>query len=191
MAYRKIAMDKKAEAVKRVFRGEMVTAVAEDMGIDRNSLSSWVRRALNAIHSNLERKKREKKPGRERTRSGSVAQLTKLKEKIARQEKKIAEMRDSLRSSVEAPVPERCRACGCMRFYKGGIGRMHLERLLGKKISGANQIIPVQKFTCANCGSSTHLDGPPALFHWVTESYRGVERGRICAGRKQGRRARD
>ena len=64
MSYRKIAVDKKAEAVKRVLRGEMATAVAADLGIDRNSLALWGRRALEAVRSNLERKRREKKPAR-------------------------------------------------------------------------------------------------------------------------------
>jgi hypothetical protein len=177
MSYRKIAVDKKAEAVKRVLRGEMATAVAADLGIDRNSLAIWVRRATEAISLNLGRKKRERKPAREGTKSCSAAQLARLKEKIARQEKKIAEMRDSLRSSVEAPMPERCPACGCLRFYRNGIGKVYMERLLGKKSSGANQAIPVQKFICVNCGGSTHLEGPPALFHWVTESYRKGETG--------------
>ena len=181
MSYRKIAVDKKAEAVKRVLRGEMTTAVAADLGIDRNSLSLWVRRALDALRSNLERKKREKKHAREWSTSNNVALVSRLREKITRQERAIAEMHDSLRLSVEAPVPERCPACGCVRFYKNGMGKVYLERLLGKRLNGANQIIPVQKFVCVNCGGSTHLDGPPALFHWVTESYKQVEGGKICA----------
>ncbi|MEJ2746277.1 MAG: hypothetical protein P8123_11440, partial [bacterium] len=103
-----------------------------------------------------------------------------------RQEKTIAEMRNSLKASVEAPVPEQCPACGCIRFYKNGMGKASLERLLKTQPNAGNQIVPVQKFICVNCGCSTHLEGPPALFHWVAESYRYIDGGEICAHGKHG-----
>lgn len=172
MSYREIALDKKAKAVKRVLRGEMATAVAADLGIDRNSLALWVRRVFDAISSNLGRRKRKKKRMRDKTKLRNVAQLNRLRRKIAKQEKTIAELRDSLKSSVKAPVPKRCPACGRKKFHKYGMLKISLARLFGKKLGDAKLVAQVQKFVCANCGYSTHLKGPLALFHWAMKSYR-------------------
>lgn len=164
MAFRRIAVETKVEAVRRVLRGEHVTTVASELSIDRNSLAIWVRRALDLMRLSLQRKKVERKmvaaPGETKFR--------KLKEKIERQEKTIETMRESLRTSEEGPTPEKCPACGCVRFYKNGLIMMDLERLLGVKLNGANRKIPVQKFICVNCGKGMHLEGPAALYHWVT-----------------------
>jgi predicted nucleic-acid-binding Zn-ribbon protein len=96
------------------------------------------------------------------------AKFRKLQEKVERQEKTIGAMRESLRTSEEGPVPEKCPVCGCTRFYRNGLVMMELERLLGVRLNGANRKIPVQKFICVNCGKGTHLEGPAALYHWVT-----------------------
>jgi len=168
MPYRKIRVEAKVEAITRVFRGERVTAVAAAMGIDRNSLAMWVWRAHNSIRSNLERKR----AGRNGRVVNGAAQLNKLREKIARQEKSIKTMRDYLRVSMEGPVPARCVKCGCTRFYKNGFFTMGMEHLLGVRLNRANRKIPVQKFICVNCGIGTHLEGATALYHWVTGSNR-------------------
>ncbi|MEJ2746194.1 MAG: hypothetical protein P8123_11005 [bacterium] len=182
MAFRRIAVETKVEAVKRVLRGEHVTSVADALSIDRNSLAIWVRRVLDSMRSSFQRKKVERK----RVVVRSEAKFRKLQEKIERQGKTIDAMRNSLRVSEEGPTPEKCPACGCARFYKNGLIMMELERLLGVRLNGANRKIPVQKFICVNCGKGTHLDGPAALYHWVTG---GGERSKGKRASKSIRRA--
>jgi len=172
MPYRKIMVEAKVEAVTRVFRGERVTAVADAMGIDRNSLAMWVWRAHSSMRSSIERKK----AGRNGRVVSGAAQLKKLREKIARREKTIQTMRDYLRVSLEGPVPARCAKCGCARFYRNGFCMMSMEHLLGVRLNSANRRIPVQKFTCVSCGAGARLEGPAALYHWVTAS-KGSKRG--------------
>lgn len=164
MAFRRIAVETKVEAVRRVLRGEHVTTVSAEMSIDRNSLAIWVRRVLDSMRSSVDRKKVERKKVVVR----SEARFRKLKDRVERQDKTIDTMRESLRALEEGPVPEKCPACGCARFYKNGLIMMDLERLLGTKLNGSNRKIPVQKFICVNCGKGTHLEGPAALYHWVT-----------------------
>jgi hypothetical protein len=168
MPYRKIRVEAKVEAVTRVFRGERVTAVADAMGISRNSLAMWVWRAHTSMRSSIERKN----AGRDGRVVNGAAQLKKLREKIARREKTIQTMRGYLRVFQEGPVPARCAKCGCARFYRNGLYMMRMEHLLGVRINGANGKIPVQKFTCVSCGSGARLEGPAALYHWVTGSHR-------------------
>jgi len=166
MPYRKIMAEAKVEALTRVFRGERVTAVADAMGIDRNSLAMWVWRARSSMRSDLERKR----AGRDGRVVHGAAQLNKLREKVARREKTIQTMRDHLRASLEGPVPARCAKCGRARFYRNGFCMMSMEDLLGVRLNSANRRIPVQKFTCVSCGAGAHLEGPAALYHWVTGS---------------------
>ena len=168
MPYRKIRVEAKVEAVTRVFRGERVTAVSDAMGINRNSLAMWVWRAHNSMRSGMERKN----AGRDGRVVNGAAQLNRLREKIARQEKTIQTVRDYLRVALEGPVPSRCVKCGCARFYRNGFCMMSMEHLLGVSLNSANRRIPVQKFTCVSCGSGARLEGPAALYHWVTGSHR-------------------
>lgn len=67
MVYRKIDMETKKEAVRRVLRGEMITVVAADTGTDRNSLAIWVNRVMAALDDRLGRKKRERRSSLDRT----------------------------------------------------------------------------------------------------------------------------
>lgn len=55
MAYRKIDIETKVDAVSRVLRGGKVTAVAREMELDRNSLANWVFRAVTAMRSGMKR----------------------------------------------------------------------------------------------------------------------------------------
>ncbi|MDD5556217.1 MAG: hypothetical protein PHN82_03090 [bacterium] len=49
MAYRKIGPGEKVQAVIRVFGGESLLVVARDLGVSRNSVSLWIRRAKEAM----------------------------------------------------------------------------------------------------------------------------------------------
>ena len=163
MAFRRIDVETKVEAVKRVLRGEHVTSVADAMSIDRNSLAMWVRKVLDSMRSSFQRKKEARK----KIVMHGEAKFRRLQEKLDRQEKTIGALRESLRRSEEGPVPEKCPTCGCAKFYRNGLIMMDLEHLLGARLNGANRKIPVQKFICVNCGKSAHLEGPAALYHWV------------------------
>ena len=163
MAFRRIDVETKVEAVRRVLRGEHVTSVAEAMSIDRNSLAIWVRRVVDSMRSSFQRKRDD----RRRAVTHGEAKFRKLQDKLGRQGKAIDTLKESLRKSEEGPIPEKCPACGCARFYRNGLIIMELEHLLGTRLNGANRKIPVQKFICVNCGKGTHLEGPAALYHWV------------------------
>jgi len=173
MPYRNIKIGAKVKAVKRVFTGERMNAVADAMGIDRNSLAMWVRRVYRSVRSSLERKN----AGRNGNVVTCAAQLNKLRRKIARREQTINAMRGCLRVSQDGPVPERCVKCGCTRFYRNGFCMVGMEHFLGVRLNSKNGKIPVQKFTCVSCGNSAHLEGPAALYHWVT-AHHGSKRGK-------------
>jgi len=168
MAYRKIGIDTKLQAVMRVFRGDRVTAVAREMSLDRNSLASWMWRATKAVRANLEKKK----TGADLNDMKRAGLLKGLRNRIVRQRASIKELQHSVNRLREGPSPVRCPACGCTRFYRNGSVMMELGNLMGLKMNGANRKIPVQKFSCVNCGKGVHLQGPPSLYHWVT----GVEK---------------
>jgi transposase len=186
MTYRKIKVEDKIQAVKRVFWGEGVSSVAADMGVGRNSLAVWVRKADTAMRSILGRKQAGK-----RRATSDGAQLKRLRAKIARQEKTIKTVCHYLKMSLEGPVPSRCLKCGCARFYKNGFFMIGIAHLLGECFYGGGRKIPVQKFVCVNCGKSTRLRGSAALFHWATSNNRlemgELGHGRRKSGRKQGR----
>ncbi len=167
MTYRKIRVEDKIEAVKRVLWGESVSSVATAMGVGRNSLAVWVRNADAAMRSILGRKQAEKR----RATSGG-AQLKRLKAKIAQQDKIIKTVCNYLKMSIEGPAPSRCSKCGCSRFYKNGFFMMDIAHLLGKSFYSRERKIPVQKFVCVNCEKSARLDGPAALFHWAAGNVR-------------------
>jgi hypothetical protein len=176
MPYRKLMAEAKIEALTRVLRGERVTAVADAMGVSRNSLAVWMWRAYGSMRSNLGRKK----SGSSRRAASAAAQLDKLRERIARREKTIEAMRDQLRAALEGPVPGRCVKCGCERFNRNGFCMMSMEQLLGVRLNSANGKIPVQKFTCMGCGNGARLEGAAALYHWVNAGLKpeGGKRGR-------------
>ena len=100
MTYRKIRVEDKIEAVKRVLWGESVSSVATAMGVGRNSLAVWVRNADAAMRSILGRKQAEKR----RATSGG-AQLKRLKAKIAQQDKIIKTVCNYLKMCIEGPAP--------------------------------------------------------------------------------------
>ncbi len=58
MAYRQISVETKVRAVKRVLRGEITSAVAHDMEVDRNSLGSWKKTVLEALQTRLSKRAR-------------------------------------------------------------------------------------------------------------------------------------
>lgn len=180
MTYRKIRLEDKIEAVKRVFWGESVSSVATDMGVGRNSLAIWARSADAAVRSILGRKQ----AGKRRAASGG-ARLKRLRARIAQQQKIIKTMCKYLRMSIEGPIPSQCAKCGCSRFYKNGFFMMDVAHLLGKSLHGRGRKIPVQKFVCVNCTKSTRLDVPAALFHWAA----GNVRPRMESGRRGRNRA--
>jgi hypothetical protein len=171
VTYRKIRVEDKVAAVKRVLWGESVSSVATAMGVCRNSLAVWVRNADSAMRSTLGARKQT---GRRKARGDNV-RLRKLKAKIAQQEQTIKAVCHYLKISIEGPVPSPCARCGCARYYKNGFFMIDIAHLLGKSLHGKERKIPVQKFVCVNCEKSTRLDGPAALFHWATSDY-GVER---------------
>lgn len=170
MAYRKIDVDTKLNAVTRVLRGERAAAVARGMGLDRNSLSLWLKRAAGAIRRDLGE-------GAAHGGRGASRAIQKLRGRDARQRRLIRKLSESLRRMKEGPMPVRCERCGCARFYRNGFVLMDLENILGGRLNGANRKVPVQKYSCVNCGGGVHLRGHLALYHWVAGS-RGEGRRR-------------
>lgn len=186
MTYRKIKLEDKIEAVKRVLWGESVSSVAAAMGVGRNSLAVWVRNADTAMRSILGGRKQ----GGKRSAMSDGAQLKRLKAKITRQEKAIKKICNYLKTAIEGPLPSRCARCGCSRFYKNGFFMLDIAHLLGRSFHGRGRKIPVQKFVCVNCEKSTRLEAPAALFHWATsnDGPRGEDsrHGGKIDGRKKG-----
>lgn len=169
MAYRKIEVGTKNDAVIRVLRGERLTDVAREMGVNRNSVSLWIHRAMQAIKRDL---KSNRKP-LSRKRNKQAEKLQKLKDLVHKKEMTIKRLQASLKTSQGEPRPSRCSRCGCERFYKNGLVRLQLENLLKIMRNGTARKIPVQKFVCVNCGHATHLEGPTALYYWAVSSAKG------------------
>ncbi len=184
MTYRKIDLAAKVKAVRRVLGGERMNAVANAMGINRNSLALWVWRVHRSMRLSLERKNSGGNGNNGNNMVTVAMQLNKLKEKMARREKTINAMRNRLRMFKEGPAPTYCVKCGCTRFYKNGFCMVGMEHLIGVKRGKENGKIPVQKFTCVNCGNGAHLDGPVALYHWVTALHGAKKEKSRCAGRR-------
>ncbi len=190
MPYRKIEVDTKVAAVERVLRGEKLSYVVREMGLDRNSLSSWVRRALFSIRQGLSERRNGPAPRQVTAMvsvrapgapSGSAGRIEEKPERPAK-------------APAEGPAPERCIRCGCGRFYRNGYSMMDLGNILGVSLSNSNRKIPVQKFTCVNCGKNARLEGRRALYHWVasgknpcTPSFLSQGRAKRPGRRGQGR----
>ena len=168
MSYRKIGGDTKMEAVIRVLRGERLTAVADEMGINRNSLSSWLCRFNGVMKKSFKARKR-----RGAGQQGELLdELKIMKDLVARQQNTIERLRDSTERGREGPRPERCMKCGCERFYRNGFVKLQLGNLLKLRRNGFIDKVPVQMFSCVNCGYNTHLEGPVALYDWVINNGR-------------------
>lgn len=190
MPYRKIEVDTKVAAVERVLRGEKLSHVVREMGLDRNSLSSWVRRALFSIRQGLSERRNGPAPRQVTAMvsvrapgapSGSAGRIEEKPERAAK-------------APADGPAPERCIRCGCGRFYRNGYSMMDLGNILGVSLNNSNRKIPVQKFTCVNCGKSARLEGRRALYHWVvsgknvcTPSFSSQGRAKRPGRRGQGR----
>jgi len=183
MSYRKIGGDTKMEAVIRVLRGERLTAVADEMRINRNSLSSWLCRFNEVMKKSFKSRKR-----RGAGQQGELlGELKMMKDLVARQQDTIERLRDSTERGQEGPRPEKCVKCGCERFYRKGFIQLQLGTLLNMQRNGLQDKIPVQKFVCVNCGHATHLKGPVALYHWVISKVKLSSEGDRSVGKRETR----
>jgi hypothetical protein len=164
MAFRKIGINTKVTAVTRVFCGEHASEVAAEMNLDRDSVAAWRRRAIAAIRACF-----ESSGDNERLRCPRSAELLQGSRKhISERKRLLPAVKASQGKRMSEPVPGRCSRCGCEKWYRNGIAWIELEYLLKHRCNDGGLRIPVQKFRCAHCGRGTHLQGPQALYRWVS-----------------------
>lgn len=166
MVYRKIDSATKIQAVTRVLGGESIASASGDLGVDRDSLSLWLRKTMNALNKIFE-KARTAPPHARRDRNERVRNL---RENAAAHRKAFALLKEEMRKLARGPIPDTCPRCGCEKWYRNGFVYARLGSLLGSRVPVRNEMkIPVQRFCCAQCAYSEHLRGPRAFYHWVAK----------------------
>jgi len=166
MADRKVKPRVATEEIRRLLGEEPISPASERADTDKAYLSEWMGRAEEAILKHLELHEIQQAE-QQKWYSSEIAKLRKI---VNDQSRTAKFLRVLVGKKKLEPRPEKCPRCSCVKFYKKGFINLRISTLLNIKANDMNGKIPVQKFVCVNCGYVTHLEGPSALYYWVTAS---------------------
>jgi transposase len=167
MGFREIKAEEKTQAVFAVLGGARITAAAHSYGVNRDSLSDWVKRVKVHAKEWLEPYKRgpkEKKPKID----PSLKKIEKLNQLLDRNQAKINQLEKQLKGIKEAerekePRPAKCDQCGCEKAYKNGTYLIKPKRFFDL-LKRREEPILIPQFACASCGHCLYLEKDKILF---------------------------
>lgn len=164
MCFNNISEKTKIMAVSDALAGETISAVARKYGINRTSVYRWMEIAQGAIRKSLRNKKRGPKGNGDDRLKKKIASLEKSLRKKDKETKLLRNQQD--KSKVCDPRPESCSNCGCEKLYKNGTFSLSLKKIIPSQ-QYYHKKIPVQRFICPACQTTTHLENPRILYHWL------------------------
>lgn len=165
--FRKIKAEEKAQAVFEVLHGAKIISIASKYGVNRDSLSDWVKRVKEQAKEWLEPYKRGPKEKRPKI-DPNVKRIEKLNQLLTRNQAKVVQLESQLKRIKETerekePRPAKCDQCGCEKTYRNGTYLIKPKRFFDL-LKRREEPIPVPQFVCVNCGHCLYLESDRGLF---------------------------